>query len=68
MRLTEDTDLIQALPAERPDQTFRDAIIRVCKRRCLRCSADPGGSAYGATIRDMGHREHVKCGQAAVGK
>jgi hypothetical protein len=23
------------------------------------------GLGYGETIRDLGHREHVKCGQAA---
>jgi hypothetical protein len=40
------------------------AVIRYLGRRCFTCSADLRGLAYGATIRDMGHREHVKCGQA----
>jgi hypothetical protein len=60
--------VVDALASDRSDQSFGEAVIRYVGRRCLTCSADLRGLAYGATIRDMGHREHVKCGQAAVGR
>ncbi len=60
--------MISTLTPDRPDQTLNISVIRYVGRRCLTCSADLRGLAYGATIRDMGHREHVKCGQAAVGR
>ena len=60
--------MVRAFAPDRADQAFNISVIRYVGRRCLICSADLHGLAYGATIRDMGHREHVKCGQAAVGR
>ena len=60
--------VVRTLAPRRPDQAFNKAVIRYVGRRCLTCSADLHGLAYGATIRDMVHREHVKCGQAALGR
>ena len=59
---------VEQLVAKAGVEAFNVAVIRYVGRRCLTCSADLHGLAYGATSRDMGHREHVKCGQAAVGR
>jgi len=59
---------VEQLVAQASVEALDVAVIRYVGRRWLTCSADLHGLAYGATIRDMGHREHVKCGQAGVGR
>jgi hypothetical protein len=45
---------IEQLIAKAGVEALDVAIIRYVGRRCLTCSADRRGLAYGATIRDMG--------------
>src|SRR5262245_9118244 len=45
---------VEQLIAQAGVEALNVAVIRYVGRRCLTCSADPRGLAYGATIRDMG--------------
>jgi len=54
MALAKDNHVVNAFPPDRPDQPLRISVIQYVERRCLTCSADLRGLAYGATIRDMG--------------
>ena len=45
---------VEQLIAKAGVEALDVAVIRYVGRRCLTCSADLRGLAYGATIRDMG--------------
>ena len=69
MRCTQCLDLaVEQLIAKAAVEALDVAVIRYVGRRCLTCSADLQDWRMVRPSGNMGHREHVKCGQAAVGR